>query len=76
MCGILSQQSAMYVAPFTGAWIEICWPRPSVATVRVAPFTGAWIEMPMQKEHHMTDPVAPFTGAWIEIWGCVRRCGR
>ena len=33
------------VAPFTGAWIEICMCM-EVAIVRlVAPFTGAWIEM-------------------------------
>ncbi len=36
----------MYVAPFTGAWIEM--PEMSAAdsaSVAVAPFTGAWIEI-------------------------------
>ena len=35
-----------YVAPFTGAWIEIAckWP-PALYGGPVAPFTGAWIEI-------------------------------
>ncbi len=33
------------VAPFTGAWIEICNRRAVDALVEVAPFTGAWIEI-------------------------------
>ena len=35
-----------YVAPFTGAWIEITRAGEPAATVSGAPFTGAWIEMP------------------------------
>ena len=35
----------MGVAPFTGAWIEICRGHEPVADDRVAPFTGAWIEI-------------------------------
>ena len=33
------------VAPFTGAWIEICACVADVAMKIVAPFTGAWIEI-------------------------------
>ena len=35
-----------FVAPFTGAWIEI-YPESTASLVRdaVAPFTGAWIEI-------------------------------
>ena len=33
------------VAPFTGAWIEICTRSPSSSLSYVAPFTGAWIEI-------------------------------
>ena len=34
-----------YVAPFTGAWIEILKERYGDKNVTVAPFTGAWIEI-------------------------------
>ena len=56
-----------WVAPFTGAWIEIeprpCRrPRPGVA-----PFTGAWIEIDQHGPMVEGCRVAPFTGAWIEI---------
>ena len=56
-----------FVAPFTGAWIEI---RPACRrhqSLKVAPFTGAWIEMAQCHESHVLSHVAPFTGAWIEI---------
>ena len=33
------------VAPFTGAWIEICLESLSRYNPSVAPFTGAWIEI-------------------------------
>ena len=34
------------VAPFTGAWIEICMDVLTIGTALfVAPFTGAWIEI-------------------------------
>ena len=33
------------VAPFTGAWIEICLFIITTPTFIVAPFTGAWIEI-------------------------------
>ena len=35
----------LYVAPFTGAWIEIYPGRPHGHDGAVAPFTGAWIEI-------------------------------
>ena len=34
-----------HVAPFTGAWIEICKIGFALAGTLVAPFTGAWIEI-------------------------------
>ena len=37
-----------YVAPFTGAWIEIGSGRQNPEPEGVAPFTGAWIEMRMK----------------------------
>ena len=33
------------VAPYTGAWIEICQPSVSLVMPVVAPYTGAWIEI-------------------------------
>ena len=33
------------VAPFTGAWIEMCMVQRCIHRVAVAPFTGAWIEI-------------------------------
>ena len=35
----------MNVAPFTGAWIEICLSLTATGMTGVAPFTGAWIEI-------------------------------
>ena len=57
----------MYVAPFTGAWIEIVFRRIELSAVRVAPFTGAWIEIRNMRTLADIIAVAPFTGAWIEI---------
>ena len=37
--------SLLFVAPFTGAWIEILYNSVLTRTALVAPFTGAWIEM-------------------------------
>ncbi len=34
----------IYVAPFTGAWIETGILKGSLPFLTVAPFTGAWIE--------------------------------
>ena len=36
----------MSVAPFVGAWIEICSKPLYVSVAFVAPFVGAWIEIP------------------------------
>ena len=58
-----------YVAPFTGAWIEISLRRTATCWRWVAPFTGAWIEMPSPAVRAVMHEVAPFTGAWIEIAG-------
>ena len=33
------------VAPYTGAWIEICTALKHSRGRRVAPYTGAWIEI-------------------------------
>ena len=35
----------MFVAPFAGAWIEICISHGSRNQPYVAPFAGAWIEI-------------------------------
>ena len=55
------------VAPFTGAWIEICHSPPVDGRQPVAPFTGAWIEIQDHELARLLSHVAPFTGAWIEI---------
>ena len=34
-----------YVAPFVGAWIEICFNCCLYSSSSVAPFVGAWIEI-------------------------------
>ncbi len=34
-----------FVAPYTGAWIEITSIPTDLATGPVAPYTGAWIEI-------------------------------
>ncbi len=36
---------AIKVAPFAGAWIEICSFEPRTFRNSVAPFAGAWIEI-------------------------------
>ena len=55
------------VAPFTGAWIEICYNENKGDDENVAPFTGAWIEILPKRAPSVMPGVAPFTGAWIEI---------
>ena len=45
MCNDASCPNMMFVAPFTGAWIEIFVFCDYQQTISVAPFTGAWIEM-------------------------------
>ena len=37
-----------YVAPFTGAWIEMPTASAFSSQLTVAPFTGAWIEIRMR----------------------------
>ena len=60
---------SQYVAPFTGAWIEINTTIVTASkTYTVAPFTGAWIEITHGTWTILSSSqVAPFTGAWIEI---------
>ena len=36
---------SLFVAPYTGAWIEIGLPEVKDDTDNVAPYTGAWIEI-------------------------------
>ena len=58
----------VYVAPFAGAWIEICFLLSERTKVHiVAPFAGAWIEITKEKRMLAELLVAPFAGAWIEI---------
>ena len=40
--------AAEVVAPYTGAWIEICPDPAAVQISGVAPYTGAWIEIACQ----------------------------
>ena len=57
-----------YVAPFTGAWIEIRHALTTAIGWCVAPFTGAWIEISLSADWlSLGAQVAPFTGAWIEM---------
>ena len=56
------------VAPFAGAWIEICKILGEYELVPVAPFAGAWIEIVKSLEESLAILVAPFAGAWIEIF--------
>ena len=57
-----------YVAPFTGAWIEIVLGGVKAGGNVVAPFAGAWIEITTAWKESRSMRVAPFTGAWIEIF--------
>ena len=62
-----NQLSLAAVAPFAGAWIEICtWPI-RMSDDSVAPFAGAWIEISDGLYYFRKETVAPFAGAWIEI---------
>ena len=55
------------VAPYVGAWIEIC-PRPFLLLLfPVAPYVGAWIEIAAPGRIGPRRRVAPYVGAWIEI---------
>ena len=63
----LTMQMLIYVAPYTGAWIEIKIKLRKLRKNRVAPYTGAWIEMPKDGRITEAPVVAPYTGAWIEI---------
>jgi len=56
----------VYVAPYTGAWIETKATPRMLYSCAVAPYTGAWIETHLQDEDGDTIRVAPYTGAWIE----------
>ena len=56
-----------YVAPYTGAWIEIHFYSPFPLPPSVAPYTGAWIEIHFYGILFVLQGVAPYTGAWIEI---------
>ena len=58
---------AVGVAPFAGAWIEICSLTAKSRETRVAPFAGAWIEIECFRQWVLRREVAPFAGAWIEI---------
>ena len=42
---ICNTNPTIFVAPYTGAWIEIRQVAELVAKGNVAPYTGAWIEI-------------------------------
>ena len=56
------------VAPYMGAWIEICYTVICYYPVKVAPYMGAWIEIVYPVSVAISALVAPYMGAWIEIW--------
>ena len=58
-----------YVAPHTGAWIEIKSQERASRGWIVAPHTGAWIEITRLVGIRLAFKVAPHTGAWIEMLG-------
>ena len=67
-CNSGGVKSLSDVAPFAGAWIEICSFEPQTfRSSYVAPFAGAWIEISVFCIKELTPYVAPFAGAWIEI---------
>ena len=78
--GIFGKFNFFFVAPFTGAWIEITVAGKIIDNARVAPFTGAWIEISGTIRPEFIVCVAPFTGAWIEIMELIftlrQLCGR
>ena len=41
------------VAPFAGAWIEICREIADISFYSVAPFAGAWIEIITNMNHFL-----------------------
>ena len=70
---------AFFVAPCTGAWIEILTSVPHSCVRWVAPCTGAWIEIVKSIHWIVSRGVAPCTGAWIEIvlvWKTASQFGR
>ena len=46
--GIRRGEKPLYVAPYTGAWIETCLNSVMSQNKHVAPYTGAWIETTRQ----------------------------
>ena len=52
------------VAPYTGAWIEICMRGTGRRLVLVAPYTGAWIEIKAKD-------LLSISGAGRTLHGCV-----
>ena len=58
----------MFVAPLTGAWIEIRNGSRSAGTLGVAPLAGAWIEIAVRAvDFEDAGGSPPSRGAWIEI---------
>ena len=57
-----------FVAPYTGAWIEIIlWDAPAASAARSLPTRERGLKFRIDDiECHKVD-VAPYTGAWIEI---------
>ena len=55
------------VAPFVGAWIEICWMSGRQARTVSLPSWERGLKSAVQVLGYQPHPVAPFVGAWIEI---------
>ncbi|WP_404351855.1 hypothetical protein [Caproicibacterium sp. XB2] len=58
----------MYVAPYTGAWIEIAAPSSMCCDVPPSlPTRERGLKSSRYRTARSTEHVAPYTGAWIEI---------
>ena len=55
------------VAPFAGAWIEICTPHGVSLGVQSHPSRVRGLKYRQYKHQEKSRKVAPFAGAWIEI---------
>ena len=65
--------TAAFVAPRVGAWIETLLHTRGNAAANVAPRVGAWIETVSLSVCLFVCLVAPRVGAWIETMLLIRR---
>ena len=60
-------ENQLEVAPYTGAWIEICYAPITQTDTRSLPTRERGLKYMDLKEALGDELVAPYTGAWIEI---------